>query len=254
MNENARNVLSDYVAAKTPGEANQAAAWDAINERLAGGDMGPTLPEEPVAASGSSDLLIKGFIVGVVAAAALYGVSQMGDEPTEPAVAEVAPVLEEEPEVEASAGLAIEVEGQTQAKSESATAVEPAEAPESAEAEAGAEQQKPRKKKAAAAPAAAAEQETSAGSTLAAEMALLSKGQRALKRGDAKGALKFFDQHAREYPRGELADERRVQRAQALCDAGRKDEARREADKFAKQRPNSPLLGRASRICQESDG
>lgn len=252
MNEDARSVLSEYVAAKTPSGAKQGAAWDAINERIAGGDQGPNLPEDPVAGSGSSGLVLKGLVAGVVAAGVLYGVSQMGGAPTEPEPAAEAPVIEGEidEEVEASAGLAVEVEAETP----KAVAPEPATLvaePETSEPDVKA-QKKPKsdRKRAAAAPA-VTEPDRGSASTLAAEMALLSKGQRALKRGDAKAALGYFDQHAREYAEGELADERRVQRAEALCALGRDDEARGEAQRFVKQRPNSPLRGKASRICVE---
>lgn len=250
MNEQSRKLLADYVAAKTPGEQAQGAAWTAINERIAGGDMGPNLPEE-AAASGGSGVLAKGLLAGLITVAALYGGLQLIDDdgpPPAPAVAETStPTAEPAPAPQPTAERSPTVVMDPTPEEPEEPAVAAPEPP--AAATRSKSKQKPRAQKSVEPPTPETEPPTA--STLAAEMALLAKAQRALKRGDPTRALQLFDQHAREYPQGELSDERRVQRARALCDLGRETEALAAVEKFRKQRPNSPLVGKASRICKD---
>lgn len=51
--------------------------------------------------------------------------------------------------------------------------------------------------------------------SLAAELALLQRARMALRDGRADDALALLDQHARQFPRGQLVDERRVLQAEA---------------------------------------
>jgi hypothetical protein len=61
------------------------------------------------------------------------------------------------------------------------------------------------------------------------EVVLLRRASIALRTGDATGALAATTEHAARFPTGQLALERDVTRALALCDLGRVVEARRVA-------------------------
>jgi hypothetical protein len=68
---------------------------------------------------------------------------------------------------------------------------------------------------AAADPAAAVSPASTGEGTLAAELALLQRARVALRDGRPDEALALLDQHARQYPEGQLVDERRVLAAEA---------------------------------------
>jgi hypothetical protein len=90
---------------------------------------------------------------------------------------------------------------------------------------------------------------TAAAATLLAETELMRAGLSALHGGDPARALALFDQHARAFPAGVLADERDVERITALCDLGRSAEARAAAVSFLSRRPGAPLTGRVLSSC-----
>jgi hypothetical protein len=93
---------------------------------------------------------------------------------------------------------------------------------------------------------AAAAKPGSAGSTtdtaLAAERSLLEVARTALSRGDTASALASLDEHVKKFPGGQLTEEREALYVQALARAGRLDEAKARAAKFAKRFPQSMLL------------
>jgi hypothetical protein len=74
------------------------------------------------------------------------------------------------------------------------------------------------------------------------EMALVARAQTALHRGLYASALSALDEHARRFPRGDLAEEREALAVQALARAGRDDEARARADRFESRYPRSVLV------------
>jgi hypothetical protein len=88
-----------------------------------------------------------------------------------------------------------------------------------------------------------------ASTTLEAETRLLLAGIAALHAGDAVRALAFFDEHARDYPSGVLAEERAVERILALCSLGRSDDVRAAASAFLAAHPGSPLAPRVRASC-----
>jgi hypothetical protein len=85
--------------------------------------------------------------------------------------------------------------------------------------------------------------------TLEAETRLVQAGLAALHDGDAVRALAFFDEHARSYPNGVLAEERDVERIEALCALGRSDAPRVAASAFLRAHPGSPLVQRVRASC-----
>jgi hypothetical protein len=75
------------------------------------------------------------------------------------------------------------------------------------------------------------------------ERASLEVARTALTRGDFAGALAAIDRHARDFPRGQLAEERESMRVQALVGLGRTSEARDQASRFRRDFPGSMLQG-----------
>lgn len=89
---------------------------------------------------------------------------------------------------------------------------------------------------------------------LARETRLLSHSNRAANAGELDEALRLLDEHAREFPRGVLADERAVEHVVVLCRMGRKADASREAEAFLATHRGSPLRARIASSCAASSG
>jgi hypothetical protein len=85
---------------------------------------------------------------------------------------------------------------------------------------------------------------SAAPSNLAAEQAMIDTARSALSRGRAADALRAADDHARQFPRGRLAEERETMAIQALLLAGRRGDAEARAQRFHKAYPGS-LYGNA---------
>lgn len=81
------------------------------------------------------------------------------------------------------------------------------------------------------------------------ETRLMASANEALRSGDLRRALALFDQHAREFPRGVLADERAVSRVVIFCQLGLRDEAAREGKRFLETHAPSPLTRRVESSC-----
>ncbi len=79
-------------------------------------------------------------------------------------------------------------------------------------------------------------------STFALELTLLEPARRSIARGDFTGALAAIARHQREYPRGQLAEERQALRVRALWGMGDKAAAESAAAVFRKRYPHSGLL------------
>jgi hypothetical protein len=74
------------------------------------------------------------------------------------------------------------------------------------------------------------------------ELGLLQPARSSIARGDFAAALAAVSQHQREYPRGQLTEEREALRVRALWGLGQKDGALRAAAAFRKRYPRSVLL------------
>lgn len=75
--------------------------------------------------------------------------------------------------------------------------------------------------------------------TLGAERALVGGARAALASGDALAALQALDRHAREFPRGQLREEREALAVLSLARAGRADAARDRGARFLARHPRS---------------
>jgi hypothetical protein len=79
-------------------------------------------------------------------------------------------------------------------------------------------------------------------STYALELGLLEPARSSIARGDFGAALAAIARHQREYPRGQLAEEREAFRVRAWWGMGQKSAAERAATAFRKRYPRSALL------------
>ncbi len=86
-------------------------------------------------------------------------------------------------------------------------------------------------------------------SSLVAELSLLRAAQGALRSGGADHALDLLSQHASRFPDGALREERLALRVVALCDAGRRAEARVLGEEFVRGAPRSVLVERVRASC-----
>jgi hypothetical protein len=77
---------------------------------------------------------------------------------------------------------------------------------------------------------------------LRAERALIDTARSAIQRGDGAAALDAVTQHAKRFPKGQLAEEREVLAIEALASAGRVQEAADRAGRFRLRYPESVLL------------
>ena len=86
------------------------------------------------------------------------------------------------------------------------------------------------------------------------EVRLLSQAHAALRAGRPHDALAKLRHHEKTFPQSKLSDARRVARMIALCDSGRRDTARAEAQAFLASRPTSPLASRVRTLCISPGG
>lgn len=86
-------------------------------------------------------------------------------------------------------------------------------------------------------------------SSLAEELALLRRAQRAIAAGDPSMAVRHLDELAERFPDGVMVEEREAARVVALCESGRREDARATAQRFLRERPASPLRARVSGAC-----
>ncbi len=87
--------------------------------------------------------------------------------------------------------------------------------------------------------------------TLGAEASSLARARAALRDGRPRDALGQLARHARRFPRGSLAKERRLLEIIARCEAGQRTRARRDAKRFIRDNPGSPLAARARGVCTQ---
>lgn len=84
---------------------------------------------------------------------------------------------------------------------------------------------------------------------LQAEVELIERATAALRSEDASGALAILLEHARRFPSGQLAKERRAYRAVALCSAGKSQQGRAEARLSRATKPSKALVAWLDAAC-----
>jgi hypothetical protein len=88
-----------------------------------------------------------------------------------------------------------------------------------------------------------AEDRTPSAGSLRAERLLIETASSALARGDTKSAVAALKQHARSFPKGDLAEEREVLLVKALAASGDDRAAEKRAKEFKKKFPGSMQQG-----------
>lgn len=86
--------------------------------------------------------------------------------------------------------------------------------------------------------------------TLADEIALAGRISSELKKGAWKRTLSLVAEHERDFPDGELVEERHAAKARALCHVADGEAGREEAEAFAKRWPTSIHLAVVRRDCE----
>ncbi len=119
------------------------------------------------------------------------------------------------------------------------------------EADVVAQPEPPARKIKRAEPAAPKAQPKPTSSPVIAEAKSLRQVRAALRDGQGERALKLVRKHRRAFEGGTLRDEADLLEADALCTLGRRDEARRLADRLVERSPRSPLASRAGAMCKE---
>jgi hypothetical protein len=79
------------------------------------------------------------------------------------------------------------------------------------------------------------------------DLALLERARSAFATGDTPGTLQLLRQHQQRFPSSMLQQEREALTIRALVAAGRRSEAKRRAEAFAKSYPRSALRGSVER-------
>jgi TolA-binding protein len=100
-------------------------------------------------------------------------------------------------------------------------------------------------------PAPAPAASSSAGASLAQEVAMLDEARRALAQGRAGEALAALDRYRRDYPSGRLGQEATFVRIQALSMQGNTAAARSVAEQFLQTSPTSPLADRVRAVLKQ---
>jgi hypothetical protein len=93
--------------------------------------------------------------------------------------------------------------------------------------------------------------ESTAADDLEAELALITRATEAKKTGRHADGLAALREHAKRFPRGVMAEERTVLKAELLCAAGRGQEADALVEAFLRERAGSALVGRMRNVCRE---
>jgi hypothetical protein len=86
-------------------------------------------------------------------------------------------------------------------------------------------------------------------STLAEELAIVRRIHAALDREDATAALAAIAEHERRFASGQLVEERKSLRVEALCRAGKAAQARAEAQVFLREHAGSAHADRVRSAC-----
>lgn len=233
----------------TPDAGAEERIWAGVEHRLAHGPAPPSGADVAPGALGSAGggVALK-VIAGLALVAAAVGVWAAAgrSEPPAPqvvAAASIEAVPADMPPIPA----AVPVESVPETRLEPVLPAAPVAAPEPASApeEPVEGKKRPRARAKVDAPEPDAEP-----ADFAAELKLIAEIRGALKQGDSARALARVDEHARRFgARGQLVQERLAYHVEALCAAGRVDDARRVAADLLKKWPDSTHAPRVKSSC-----
>lgn len=86
------------------------------------------------------------------------------------------------------------------------------------------------------------------------ELQLIRDAHRELRRGRSQRALALLAQHEQRFPQGSLREARQIARITAYKRLGQASKAKREAEVFLKDNPNSPSAGRVRSLISDVSG
>lgn len=244
--------LQQLVAAEREAAADPAAdarVWAGIEHRLVHGPPPPVLPEP---SSGLALTTILKGIGGLLLTASAIGGAVLLTSPDEPAAA-VAPAL---PPLTARADAPAPILAPRLVPPPAPPIVHLSEEPADPDPptahlseEPAAPDSRPRAKATRAKQDSADVERPSPPLDLEAELRLVAGIRAALRRGDADAALAAIAAHRRDFKAGALIQERDAHEVEAVCAAGRGDEARALADAFVRRWPESTHRARVAAAC-----
>ena len=228
--------------------------WTAIDTRLSQGPPAPELGDEPLltAAKGPGALL---KIVGVVAVVAGLGggaallLRTPEAEAPAPELAAAAvepgdPTPAEPPPSDLPTGPAFDPDPNP------ATPPAPARDPDPPAASAATTHAQPKPSRPTPRGAPKQAPQPKQPKTLAEEIALMQRISTALKQGDSTRVAALVSEHERDFPKGQLIEERRAAKARSLCMRDKLEAGRKQAQQFAARWPGSIHLAAVERDCK----
>jgi len=243
LSPKARAMLDALQTIDSPAAEVEARAWSAVVGRTAAGDLGPSVPADPIAPATGAAWLGKPvlWIVGAVAIASGVAIAVTRDEvPVDPPKVEPAAVIDD--------ATVAAVPPSIPPPPQPAVAPPPDEEPELVP-----EPTKPvrtrTKAEAPKAPPKTAPAPIDGPDALEQEMRLMSEARAALGAGDASRAITLLQRHAKQFPKGAFVLEREVSWITALCALGRTDAARQRADAFLKRHGSHALAAKVRASC-----
>ena len=266
--QDVKQMIDAFQTAESMEPAVEAKVLERLQARVAAGEMGPELPDK-VGGAGLG-AATKAVIVALVVAVPLAVLAMRGQPEDGTANTEVGVVTAEVEEPTAQAPTAAPptaAEGptppprQAEGTAPKATDTDDSEASTAAAGRTPARRGTSRRMPRPAEPPkntspppdesgkAEGANEPTKGPGLDEELALVKRIRSAMDRGDDQRVLTLAAEHRRTFAGGVLTDEVKLMRMQALCGAGRRDEARREADAFLRNNPKSPLANRVRSVC-----
>ncbi|MGH1348843.1 MAG: outer membrane protein assembly factor BamD [Nannocystales bacterium] len=247
MDDEARELLAGFSRAQSPGAPRQAQAWEAIQGRIAIGDVGP-LGSEGASSAGVWGKVALAVLVGGAVVLALLGVGTSGgDSPNtaDPMLSRIV-MPSADPQPEAVEPTQVPDPGAAPVRLEVPSAESPAPV--------AAKRSPPRPKQVAAATPPTSPPVPPA-SSLAEEMKLLRRASTQLETKAFSKALATLAEHKRRFPRGALSAERQIRTAEVHCKRGAPKAARRVVEAFLRAHPQTTLRTRALGICRaEAEG
>lgn len=257
MNDSTAKLLEAYRSAHEPPAEEVARSLESVEARIAAGDPGLTLlPDTASAITPAVKLVLLGGLLTLLGVGVGFGLGVWRGPRVASAVPEIhLPRAEAGVQGEdrvAEAPLDPRAVGHAHSRSTPSerepAEPDPAETVESVKPAVADAPSRPtgKRPKGAPKPVAAA---TPGPSTLAEEMKLLGRGRAALRDGDWATAASVFDEHARRFADGELAEEREVNRHELLCARGETDAANALRTRFRSRFPGSPHRAKLRKGC-----
>lgn len=254
----ARDLLRAFAHDESPTAAERDRTWDGVLHKV-----DHAAPPAATVRGGRYYATVVGATVGLAAAAllvakvAFVGVTALADDARQPAME--APY---QGGAESEGGRAIEGAPSTlpspnhraqrpAQELEAAEVVDTAEVVEAVEDSPPAVTQVPKKLRTRATESVApAEVTPPSASSLRAELALIKEATAAKSSGEIDVGLAAIRKHEQRFPSGTLVDERRVLKAELLCEGGRRELARAEVRRFLRERGSSASAARMRGVCR----